>query len=188
MRKNIVAAFLIFFSALSLSACRSPDKNLMEQNASLAYDELFPQGEFVRVNLPVNTSVTPPVQPSQTPPTPQKRVIQAKVARTDKDRETGLMFLHQLPHDMGMIFLFPKADIQSFWMKNTLIPLDIIFIDAQMKIVNIAKAAQPCKKDPCPYYKSTGPALYVLEINGGLSDALGLKVGDKVDFAVKPLQ
>ena len=65
-------------------------------------------------------------------------------------------------------------------MKNTLIPLDIIFIDKDWKIVSIQKNAQPCKADPCELFTSGGAAKYVLEINGGLSEKLGIESGAEV--------
>jgi len=71
---------------------------------------------------------------------------------------------------------------EALWMKNTLMPLDIIFIDKDWKVVSIQKGAQPCKADPCPLYPSGGPAKYVLEINAGLSDKLNIAPGSIVQF------
>jgi len=85
----------------------------------------------------------------------------------------GLMFRESLPEDAGMLFIFPDETLRSFWMKNTLIPLDIIFISTDLEIVHIAHAI-PCETDPCASYSSLFPAQYVVEINGDLSDELGI--------------
>ena len=103
-----------------------------------------------------------------------------QVADTFATREIGLMFRTDMPANEGMIFLFEKAKSLNFWMKNTLIPLDIIFIDKDWKIFSIQKNVQPCKKDPCPDYPSNGIGKYVLEINAGLSDRLGIESGTQV--------
>jgi len=68
-------------------------------------------------------------------------------------------------------------------MKNTLIPLDIIWMDKDMKVIHIEENVQPCKNDPCPSYASSIPARYVLELNAGLSAEIGLRVGDQFSFA-----
>ena len=98
----------------------------------------------------------------------------------ESSRAQGLMFRKEMPEDEGMFFLFEKPQELSFWMKNTLIPLDIIFIGEDGKIVAIAENAQPCKEDPCFSYVSGQPAQFVLEINGGLSRRLGISKGDMV--------
>ena len=79
----------------------------------------------------------------------------------------------------GMLFIFPKAGQRSFYMKNTEFPLDIIYIGEDQKIVSFQKNAQPYDESSLP---SEGAAKYVLEINGGLSDNLGLQVGDSITF------
>lgn len=78
-----------------------------------------------------------------------------------------------------MLVLFPNEAPRSFWMKNTLLPLDIIYIGGDRRIVKISQAA-PCRADPCAGYPSLHPAQYVLEINGGLSEELGIRAGDRV--------
>jgi uncharacterized protein len=103
-----------------------------------------------------------------------------EIADTFSKKRIGLMNRSSLPKDNGMFFVFEAEVEQNFWMKNTLIPLDMIFIDRNYNIVNIVKMAQPCKEDPCGTYSSEMPAKYVLEINGGLSDELNLKAGDKI--------
>jgi uncharacterized membrane protein (UPF0127 family) len=105
-----------------------------------------------------------------------------QIAQTYDERMIGLMFRKEMPEKEGMVFLFEKEQPLSFWMKNTLIPLDIIFADKNWKIVSIQKSAQPCKADPCMLYPSSQNAQYVLEINAGLSDKLGIRVGDVIHY------
>lgn len=103
------------------------------------------------------------------------------IAKDDKSRQVGLSNRKSLNADTGMLFVFDKKGIYSFWMKNTLIPLDMIYINDD-KIVYIVKNA-PSEKNsttPLPIYTPTAESNYVLEINGGLSDKNKFKVGDKV--------
>ena len=91
----------------------------------------------------------------------------------------GLQYRHELADDHGMIFLFAGESPQTFWMKNTPIPLDMIFIDRQRKIVGIVAETVPFSLDP----RSVGiPSQYVLEIKGGLAKRLGIQAGDVVRF------
>ena len=102
-----------------------------------------------------------------------------EVADTPSKRELGLMYRRDLPVDRGMIFLFPQETDQTFWMKNTPIPLDMIFIDSQRRIVGIVEQAAPFSLEP----RSVGrPSRFVLEINGGLSRRYGITAGDSVRF------
>lgn len=94
----------------------------------------------------------------------------------------GLMYRKNIPEDYGMLFLFPNEQPRTFWMKNTLIPLDIIFIDNNYKIVKIQEAI-PCIEDPCKTYPSEFPAQYVLEINGGHSEKYGIKEGMLINIS-----
>lgn len=105
-----------------------------------------------------------------------------EVAETDDQRMQGLMYRESLPDGQGMYFIFEEEANRAFWMKNTLIPLDMIFIDEEGMIVSIQKQVQPCKTPSCPSYPSVEPAKFVLEIGGGESDALGIDVGDTVTF------
>ena len=108
--------------------------------------------------------------------------IIAELALTPEEWERGLMFRKKIPDNYGMLFVFNKVNYQWFWMKNTYIPLDIIWIDKDKKIVYIAKNCKPCLKDQCPSYGVDIPVKYVLEIKGGKAKEYGLKVGDKIDF------
>ncbi|MGH8307565.1 MAG: DUF192 domain-containing protein [Gammaproteobacteria bacterium] len=103
-----------------------------------------------------------------------------ELATTDATRERGLMFRTHMAADHGMLFVFPNAEPRIFWMKNTLIPLDILFFDAQRRLINVSADTPPCKVDPCPTYPSTAPAKYVLELNAGIAGKLGAKAGDEL--------
>lgn len=102
-----------------------------------------------------------------------------EIANNDAERERGLMFRVHLAADHGMLFVFADSAPRYFWMKNTLIPLDIIFFDTHKRLINVSANTPPCKADPCPTYGSNAPAKYVLELNAGMAAKLGLKAGDK---------
>jgi uncharacterized membrane protein (UPF0127 family) len=105
--------------------------------------------------------------------------IAVEVARSPEAWRKGLMFREKLSKGQGMLFWGTFERPQSFWMKNTLIPLDIIFISKDRRIVSIAKKTKPLSEDPIP---SAAPAQHVLEILAGEADALKLKAGDRVEF------
>ncbi len=101
-------------------------------------------------------------------------------------RRRGLQGRSHLPLDEGMLFVFEEAGKYSFWMKKTLIPLDIIWIDSDFVVVDIKNNTQPCKSDFCPTFTSSQKAKYVLEINAFLAEENGIKVGDKASFYFSP--
>lgn len=106
-------------------------------------------------------------------------VFQVEVADSPAKREMGFQYRRELARDRGMIFLFPAESDQTFWMKNTPIPLDMIFISRDLKIVGIVEQATPFSLDA----RSVGkPSQYVLEINGGLAKQMGIEAGDAVRF------
>ncbi|MDP2966818.1 MAG: DUF192 domain-containing protein [bacterium] len=105
-----------------------------------------------------------------------------ELAITTQERTRGLMFREKLDLDKGMLFIFENGGEYSFWMKNTLIHLDIIWINKDKEVVFISKNTQPCKSDPCPTINPDKKAQYVLELNGGITDKIGLEVGDKIIF------
>lgn len=106
-------------------------------------------------------------------------VFRSELARTGPEQAKGLMFRTQIGDDEGMIFLRNPPDYAAFWMRNTVIPLDIVFIGLDHKIMNIAANAVPYDETPLP---AAGLTSAVFEINGGLAAKLGIKPGDKVDW------
>jgi uncharacterized membrane protein (UPF0127 family) len=108
--------------------------------------------------------------------------FEVEVADDPAERERGLMFRDEMAADHGMIFVHDSEETQSYWMKNTRIPLDIIYFDHARKLVSVAHAPPCSLGDGCPPFPSEGPALYVLELNGGAADDLGLKPGDEISF------
>ncbi len=115
--------------------------------------------------------------------TPNGQVkVEVEVADDEGERATGLMYRTQMDENRGMLFVFENAQPMGFWMKNTLIPLDMIFIDQDQKISSIQKNAIPCQADPCKVYSSSQPALYVLEVNAGFALDKGLQAGQSVTF------
>jgi uncharacterized membrane protein (UPF0127 family) len=111
-----------------------------------------------------------------------KNCFTVELAKTDAEREQGLMYRTQLAKNTGMLFLFDTEGIYPFWMKNTLIPLDIIWLNRDKKVVFIGKNNQPCKVVNCPVVNPQIGAKYVLEVNGGISQEMGIKVDDVADF------
>ncbi len=100
------------------------------------------------------------------------------VVYKDKDMLRGLKFRKFLKADKGMLFVFPKSGRYGFWMKDMNIALDIIWLDRYGKIVFIVHDVKPCRGMSCPVYKPVANALYVLEINAGITSRLGVKIGD----------
>ena len=110
------------------------------------------------------------------------RCFKVEVASTQQAEETGLMYRKSLPQDHGMLFVFDTEDVHPFWMKNTYIPLDMIFINGRGEVVEVEENAPPCLGEFCPTYGRKAQSKYVLEINGGLSSEIGISVGDKVEI------
>lgn len=105
--------------------------------------------------------------------------LQVEIVQNDEERMRGLMHREQLPQDQGMLFVFEESRIQSFWMRNTFIPLDIAFIDANGKIIDIQRMAP---LDETQSYQSPVPVPYVLEVNAGWFERNGITVGELVKF------
>ncbi len=115
----------------------------------------------------------------------KSRCFSVEVAATPEQRSEGLMFRKRLPQDYGMLFVFETEALYGFWMKDTLIPLDIIWIDKDHEVVFIAADAQPCREESCPPLYPDREARYVLEVNAGMSRSLNLAVGDRVDISAE---
>lgn len=107
--------------------------------------------------------------------------VRAEIADTQKEREKGLMDRTHLGENEGMLFAFAEPQIMSFWMKNTLIPLDIFFFDEHGEFVSYT-AMEPCTKDPCAVYKSAALSVYALEMPKGFREAHKIGVGWTLDM------
>ena len=111
--------------------------------------------------------------------------VDAELATTPDTRTRGLMERPSLPADRGMLFIFEVAQPLSFWMFNTLIPLDIIFADAERRITSISASVPPCRPPSrCPTYSSHGLAQFVLEVNAGTVAKAGIDVGDELHWTI----
>lgn len=106
--------------------------------------------------------------------------FEVEVVTTPETRAQGLMFRKSMAANAGMLFIYPDEEAVSFWMKNTLIPLDMLFVKADGSIAHIAHNAVPLDETPID---SGAPVKAVLEVNGGTANALGIKEGDRIESA-----
>jgi uncharacterized protein len=121
---------------------------------------------------------------------PKGKPITVDVADTPSTRETGLMCVTKMPKDYGMLFVFPNEMGLGFWMKNTLVSLDILWIGADKRVNNIAPRLKASKTDTPDdkVARAGGRGMYVLELAAGEAKRRGLKVGDKLEFDVAPVE
>lgn len=108
--------------------------------------------------------------------------ITLDVATTPEELARGLMFRPSLPEDRGMLLLFPEERVPSIWMKNTLVHLDLVFLDNSGRVVDTIERVAPCAADPCPHYIPRHPARTVLEVAAGVAGRHGLQAGDVIEF------
>jgi uncharacterized protein len=113
---------------------------------------------------------------------PNGTKVSVEVADTETDRARGLMFRKSLAPDQGMRFLFEERGVHSFWMKNTLLSLDILWLDSRGTIVSIAHAVPRCTVEPCPHYTPDSEACAVVEVMSGFAKQHDVKKGDRVRF------
>ena len=111
-----------------------------------------------------------------------EKCVNVEVVQKEEELHRGLQFRKSLDPGRGMLFIFQKSGPYAFWMKDTLIPLDMIWMDDTRKIVHIEHNVPPCAADPCPRYTPTAEALYVLEVNAGYAATLGLQLNDQAEF------
>ena len=151
------------------------------------------KNRIVLFALALSTACSQPAPPPPAPTTttlasapritfPDGFVVNVEVVADDETRQQGLMFRDHLADDRGMIFFFPESGEYPFWMKNTLIPLDMIWIDEARRIAHITHDVPPCKVDPCPSYPPNARAKYVLEVAAGVAAKHRLKDGDALRF------
>ncbi len=115
---------------------------------------------------------------------PGGAIIQAELANTPQKRAEGLMYREHLADDRGMLFTFSQAETWVFWMKNTKIPLDLIWINEKKQIIHMEPRVPICTRtdDSCPQYRPNEGALYVLELAAGRAEELKLQRGSKLQF------
>lgn len=117
---------------------------------------------------------------------PDGTVIRLELAITEQERELGLMFRDSLAADAGMLFIFDSDGRWPFWMKNTFIPLDVVWLDSSGVITDLRLDVQPCRRDPCPSYAPRAPGRAVLELKAGVAAAHGLAAGQTLRFSNVP--
>ena len=117
-----------------------------------------------------------------------EKIIYVEVAITPEDRQRGLMEMDLLEKDNGMLFVFSEEDAYSFWMKNMKISLDIIWINGDGNVVYFVEGAPPCVQSPCQTYSPNVDALYVLEVNPGVIDVLGIEENTEVIISLNNLE
>jgi uncharacterized membrane protein (UPF0127 family) len=129
--------------------------------------------------LSVTAGGSPPVIPLTLP---SGTVLQTEVMVKDEDRAMGLMFRPSLPADRAMLFVFERPDFHGIWMKNCKFPIDILWLDAEAKVVHLAERVPPCRTKECPSYHPLQKASYVVEMNAGQARREGAVVGAAVRF------
>ena len=142
---------------------------------------LFPFLICAHLLLPACASSSPKVVLH--PQTGDPIHVSVEIANTPEKRRYGLMYRKDMPEDHGMLFLFPRETPQSFWMKNTVLSLDIVYINAARTIVHIGAHTTPFSEAPIP---SGQPAQFVLEVNAGFCERHGIASGDQVEFVRVP--
>ncbi len=122
--------------------------------------------EFIKVYLPDGFAVT------------------AELAVTDEARQQGLMFREKMEENQAMLFVFEGEDVHSFWMKNMKFAIDIVWLDAQKRVVHLESGVPPCAADPCPSYVPKSAAMYVLELKNGAAQRHGLELYKRLEFVL----
>lgn len=162
--KNLISSFLgLVLLLFSLSGCKEDQKPI--DTTPIAFAK---EGELQVLKADTDSVIAS---------------LDIELALTDYEIQTGLMYRNSMEEKEGMLFVFQDEAPHSFYMKNTLIALDILFIDNSLRIVNIHRNATPLSEAGIP---SSGPVQYVLEINAGLSDRWGLSAGDRIRYEKTP--
>ncbi|WP_339629967.1 DUF192 domain-containing protein [uncultured Maribacter sp.] len=158
--KRLIWVFIAIFSLIFSSCKENAKKTISTQQI-----EFTQEGNL---NVYSNTSDT------------LKTKFDIEFAETDYETQTGLMYRKGMKNNQAMLFIFPNEAIHSFYMKNTEFSLDIIYIKEDMTIASMQENAQPFNETSL---SSMAPIKYVLEINGGLAETLGISIGDRVSFS-----
>ncbi len=115
---------------------------------------------------------------------PSGKVLRSEVMTNDQDRAMGLMFRSSLDPDKGMLFVFDSAEFHGIWMKNCKFPIDILWLDADHNVVDLAESVPPCKTEKCPVYQPLHRASFVVELNAGQARREKATVGANVSFTL----
>lgn len=110
-----------------------------------------------------------------------------EVADDAESRALGLIHREDLGEDEGMLFVYDDEDVRYFWMKDVLLPLDMIFVNEMLEIVGFLEDVPVCEEEPCPQYSIEEKSQYVIEVNAGWVDEHNLELGDRVDFIAEDL-
>lgn len=159
--KYPISAIFFGISFLLVSACKEEDKPSEVKPVQIFFEK---EG-----TLQIHTAQTDSLLVE----------MDIEIADDDYQTQTGLMYRNGMKNSQGMLFIFPDEDVRSFYMKNTKFALDIIYIAEDKTIVSIQKEALPLNETSLP---SREPAMFVLEVNAGLSDKWGLAIGDLIEF------
>ena len=152
-----IAAVVVFF----IMNQKESNPNFIAQDSAPTFKK---EGELLFINSTAGDTLA---------------TIDIEIADNDQKTAQGLMYRSSMPQNAGMLFLMPREDIQGFWMRNTYIALDMIFVNSKMEIVTIHPNTTPMKESS---YTSTAPALYVVEVNAGFCHNNRIVKGDKIDF------
>ncbi|SEL22902.1 hypothetical protein SAMN04488008_103185 [Maribacter orientalis] len=158
--KRIIWIFIAVFSLVFSSCKEDAKKTISTQEIEFTHEG--------NLNVYSNTSDT------------LKTKFDIEFAETDYETQTGLMYRKGMKNNQAMLFIFPDEAIHSFYMKNTEFSLDIIYIKEDMTIASMQENAQPFNEASL---SSMAPIKYVLEINGGLAETLGISIGDRISFS-----
>ena len=160
--KRIFISSALLFSLLSIYACKDTGSS---ESKNLTKEITFTKEGELKVIKAENDSLI--------------ATLDIEIADDDYQTQTGLMYRNSLGQNEGMLFIFPDEQRRSFYMKNTLIPLDILYFNSEKKLVSLQKNAKPYDETSLP---SDANSQYVLEVNAGLSDKWKLEKGDKIEF------
>jgi len=173
-RRTYISAIIVFSVVIAFSALMSPlfpgwrevtDQHIFPLYAYAADEPQFiKEGQLSFLDRKSKKGIT---------------TIDIEIADNDYERTRGLMYRHSLPDNAGMLFIFEQSGPLSFWMRNTYIPLDIIFADENRQIVTIQKNKKPLSYAQIPSKRNSK---YVVEVNSGFCDKYGVAVGDYISF------
>lgn len=169
-RKIILSILSVFAIISAVVSCMSPSEGEVEeyrQPAKQSNAVFKSEGNLVITKASTGDTL---------------KVLDIEIADNDYEITQGLMFRKSMAENRGMLFIQQQERIQSFWMRNTHISLDIIFINSAMEIVSAQTYAKPYSEESLP---SEAPAIYILEVNAGMMEKWGLEKGDKVAFTRK---